>query len=320
MSALLEVEGLGVSFPLGGWPARTLRAAHDVSFSVDRGELVALVGESGSGKSTIARAIARVTPAVAGAIRLDGVDVLKTEPRGPSQAYRRRVQMVFQDPFASLNPVHRVLHHLERPLRLHGHATGADARSRAAELLDLCGLRPGADWLDKWPHELSGGQRQRVAIARALAVQPDVLLADEPTSMLDVSIRTDVLRLLQRLRDEHGLAVVLITHDLAAARLVADRVLVLYAGQLMEEAPAATLLSAPRHPYAQLLVAASPRVGRSLDHDLPARPGRPVVVDPGSGCPFAARCLIAEPRCATVDAPIVEVGPAHRARCHALTG
>jgi ABC-type glutathione transport system ATPase component len=233
----------------------------DVSFTVRRGEAVALVGESGSGKSTIARLLLRLVRPDAGELRLDGVDVLAGEPRGASLAYRRRVQMVFQDPFGSLNPVHGVAHHLTRPMRRHGRSGPGGLRARALELLRTVGLEPAEEYLERHPHELSGGQRQRVAVARALAVEPELLVADEPTSMLDVSIRTGVLNLLARLKRERGLAIVLITHDLASARYLADRILVLHRGRIVEDGPSRDVVTAPAHPYTRSLLAAVAHAG-----------------------------------------------------------
>ncbi len=258
---LLEVRGLSKGFSSGGLlrrhPGR--RVVDEVSFTVQRGEAVALVGASGSGKSTIARLLLRLTAPDAGAILLDGEDVLRREPGGASLAYRRRVQLVFQDPFASLNPVHTVAHHLERPLLRHGRCggRGEPLRRRVLELLRTVGLEPAEELLGRHPHGLSGGQRQRVAIARALAVEPDLLVADEPTSMLDVSIRTGVLNLLARLKRERGLAILLITHDLASARYLADRLLVLHQGRVVEEGPSRALLTSPSHPYTRALLAAA---------------------------------------------------------------
>lgn len=318
MTPLLAVEGLGVAFPLGGWPRRrVLRAVHDVSFEVGRGEIVALVGESGSGKSTIGRAIARLAPVDAGSIRLDGEDVLVTEPKGASLAYRRRVQLIFQDPFASLNPVHPIGHPIARALLVHGRAGPENVQARVEAALASVGLEPPAEMAARHPYALSGGQRQRAAIARALVVEPDLVVADEPTSMLDVSIRMDVLRLFRRLREREGRSVILITHDLASARVVADRVVVLYAGRVMEVGPAESVLGRPRHPYARLLLAASRR-GGGLREPLPAHPGTPPVVDPRAGCPFAARCLDAVAACREADPPAVAVGEGHLARCHRL--
>jgi peptide/nickel transport system ATP-binding protein len=305
-AALLTVEGLGVRFPLGGWPRRrVLRAVHDVSFEVRRGEILALVGESGSGKSTIGRALARLQPLDAGRVTLVGEDSFGPGAPEAPLAYRRRVQLVFQDPFASLNPVHPVGHAVARPLLIHGKAGPESVGARVAAALQAVGLSPGAELAARYPHQLSGGQRQRVAIARALASEPDLVVADEPTSMLDVSIRTDILGIFRRLRGE-GRSVLLVTHDLASARLVSDRVAVLYAGQLLELGPAAEVLGAPRHPYTRLLVAAASRGG--LRAALPAKPGAPPVVDPAPGCPFAARCPDAVAACRAADPPAVAVG------------
>jgi peptide/nickel transport system ATP-binding protein len=255
---LLEVRDLRKTFAGAGLlgAGRRVTVLDGVSFQVDRGEALALVGESGSGKSTVARAILRLANPDAGAILLDGEDVLAREPRRASLAYRARVQLVFQDPFASLNPVHTVAHHLARPLLRHGRATRETVRARCLELLRTVGLEPAEELVDRRPFELSGGQRQRVAIARALAVEPDLLVADEPTSMLDVSIRSGVLALLAQLKRTRGLAILLITHDLAAARLLADRVAVLHHGKIVEEGPTRAVVDAPAHPYTRALLAA----------------------------------------------------------------
>ncbi|HMB70989.1 MAG TPA: ATP-binding cassette domain-containing protein, partial [bacterium] len=255
-SPRLDVRRLRKSFSSQGLLSRrqTVVAVEDVSFRVGRGEAVALVGESGSGKSTIARLLLRLDRPDRGEIRLAGTDVLAGEPRRASRDYRSRVQMVFQDPFGSLNPVHSVAHHLVRPLLRHDRLGGGAPRDRILELLRTVGLEPAEEFVDRRPDELSGGQRQRVAIARALAAEPEVLVADEPTSMLDVSIRMGILNLLDRLRKERGLAILLITHDLAAARYLADRILVLFRGRIVEAAPAASLVEAPRHPYTRLLL------------------------------------------------------------------
>jgi len=316
VTPLLEVRDLGVVFPVGGgWRPKKLHALAGVSFAVDRGEILAVVGESGSGKSTIGRAVTRLVEPTSGSVLLEGVDVHAAEPRGPSRSYRRRVQMIFQDPFGSLNPVHTAGHHVIRPLRIHGKSSKETARRDAAALLDLVGLRPGADFLDKHPFALSGGQRQRVAIARALATEPDILVADEPTSMLDVSIRMDVLRLLDRLRRERNLAVLLITHDLAAARYLSDRILVMYGGQLMEEVPSKELAGTARHPYTKLLVAAAPRPNADIHAALPARSGLPQNIEPLPGCPFIERCYDGAAICSQ-PLTVSQLGPNHRLRCH----
>ena len=253
---LLELCGIRKVFRTSGLlgRGRSVIAVEDVSFHVDRAEAVALVGESGSGKSTLARIVLRLEVPDGGRILLDGEDVLARDPRGASLAYRRRVQMVFQDPFGSLNPMHDVAHHLIRPLLRHRRCDAAQARSVAIELMRRVGLEPAEEFIGRRPHELSGGQRQRVAIGRALAVDPDLLVADEPTSMLDVSIRMDILNLLDRLRRERGLAILLITHDLASARYLADRVLVLYRGRIVESGPSDALIERPAHPYTRALI------------------------------------------------------------------
>jgi peptide/nickel transport system ATP-binding protein len=314
---LLDIQELGVNFQIGGMLSKsTLRAVHDVSFTVDRGEIIALVGESGSGKSTIARLLCRLEQPSSGRIVLDGSDVLETEPKGASKGYRQRMQMIFQDPFGSLNPVHTVAYHISRPLALHKGLKGKALRAAALELLDTAGLSPAEDFIDKYPHSLSGGQRQRVAIARALAVEPDIICADEPTSMLDVSIRMDVLSLLTELRNERGTAFIFITHDLAAARQLADRILVLYAGQLVEEAPSDEMISSPAHPYSRLLVSAAPQRGGTLDAVLPARSGAPQNVDPEDCCPFADRCLEVMETCRSKMPGWTELGEGRRVRCY----
>ncbi len=260
---LLAVRGLGKTF-VSGWGrrARRVQAVDDVSFEVRAGEAVALVGASGSGKSTIVRLIARLLAPSQGEILLEGRSVLAEEPGRASLAYRAAVQVIFQDPFAALNPARTVAHHLERPLILHRRMTDRTLRSeRMLALLESVGLTPAADLARKYPHQLSGGQRQRVCIARALAVEPALVLADEPASMLDASIRRDVLAIVQRLQQVRGLGFLFVTHDLVGARAFADRVLVLYGGQIVEQGPADRVLEQPAHPYTARLLAALPGTG-----------------------------------------------------------
>ena len=255
-ATLLSVRGLSRTFGRG---AAAVRAVDDVSFDVQAGEVVALVGASGSGKSTVARLIARLDRPTAGQIVWRGQDVLAAEGRRPSLAYRAGVQMIFQDPFAVLNPVHTIAHHLERPLRLHRRIGDRAQVSAAVQaLLETVGLHPAAEMAGKYPHQLSGGQRQRVGIARALAVQPALVLADEPTSMLDVSIRMEILNLLLTLKQRQGLAYLYITHDLGSARAIADRLLVMQAGRIVESGPTADVLAQPAHEYTRALLAAIP--------------------------------------------------------------
>jgi peptide/nickel transport system ATP-binding protein len=314
-SALLEVTDLRKVFTARGLftSSRPVVAVADVSFTVDRSEAVALVGESGSGKSTIARILLRLEQPDAGQILLDGDDILKREPGRASLAYRRRVQMVFQDPFGSLNRTHDVAHHLVRPLLRHRLATAGDAREKAVELLHTVGLEPADEFIDRHPYELSGGQRQRVAIARALAVDPDLLIADEPTSMLDVSIRMDILTLLTRLKAERKLAMLLITHDLASARYLADRVLVLFRGRIVEGGPSDDVVESPAHPYTRALLASI-----ADDHKLDET-SRYVAPDlereERGGCPFASRCPDAMDICWKTE-PANRHMDARQVRCH----
>ncbi|WP_449371873.1 ABC transporter ATP-binding protein [Arthrobacter psychrolactophilus] len=245
----------------GGWHGRTLKAVKDVSFAIESGKTVALVGQSGSGKSTIAKLLMQLERPTSGQILLDGVPV---QSRGAGlRQYRRDVQMVFQDPFASLNPFHTVGHHLARPLKLHGKAKTAEETDAAvAELLTRVRLDP--EMAAKHPHEMSGGQRQRVAIARALAPQPRILVADEPVSMLDVSIRLGVLNLLADLQRAENLGVLYITHDLATARHFSDEILVMYQGEIVEAGPSDEVILNPQHPYTQLLAEAAPNPEKRL--------------------------------------------------------
>ena len=258
---VLEVRGLRKDFPAGGLLSRrTVRALDGVDLTLHRGEILALVGRTGSGKSTLARIIARLETPTAGCLLLDGRDVLAREPRRASRSYRSRVQIVLQDPFASLNPAHSVGHTLGRALALH--RSTAEPGRGSAELLDAVGLEP--ELLGVRPHELSGGQRQRVAIARALACEPEVLVADEPTSMLDAPLRAGILDLLLGLREERGLSILCITHDLASARYLADTTAVLQAGRLVETGPTAELMKHPAHPCTRLLMSA-----RTVQRDRP---------------------------------------------------
>ncbi|HWV75777.1 MAG TPA: ATP-binding cassette domain-containing protein [Isoptericola sp.] len=259
----LEVRHLVKDFKL---KKGKLRAVNDVSFTLEPGKTIAVVGESGSGKSTVARMIAQLETPTRGEILLDGAPIGR---RGRAMAeYRHQVQMVFQDPFASLNPYHSVAHHLERPLKIHGVAKGAAVTPAVHELLERVNLTPAEVFAAKQPHEMSGGQRQRVAIARALAPGARFVIADEPVSMLDVSIRLDVLNLLARLQREEHLGVLYITHDLATARHFSDEILVMYRGDVVERGPSDDVILDPQHEYTKTLLAAAPdpaRHGRLRD-------------------------------------------------------
>lgn len=316
MSATLEVRGLSKRFQL---PERRayVNAADDVSFELRPGKITALVGESGSGKTTVARLIARLHDPTDGSVLFEGADVARVKRRGDVLRYRSQVQMIFQDPFGSLNPVKTIRHHLERPLRIHRIVPRSQVEERVHELLRTVGLVPPEHIAAKYPHELSGGQRQRVAIARALAVEPKVLLADEPTSMLDVSIRIGILNLMLKLKDERGLALLYVTHDLASARYVADEMLVMYAGQIVERGPTEEVLENPLHPYTRLLLASvpDPSGGVNLQDFERRRTGQAVTSD-AVGCRFVGRCPLAIERCTIEQPALVEARQDHSARCH----
>ncbi|WP_194895094.1 ABC transporter ATP-binding protein [Catenulispora pinisilvae] len=295
---VLEAEALTKHFPvrargraaLSRGP-KVVHAVDDVSLSLRRGRVTALVGESGSGKSTVARLLAQLYPRTGGDIRIGGVSTAVKGGGRHFKAYARRVQMIFQDPFASLNPVHTVRHHLTRALKIHGRYTGEGSLD---ELLGRVQLTPASLYLEKYPHELSGGQRQRVSIARALAADPEALLADEPVSMLDVSIRLGVLNLLRDLKERLDLAVLYITHDIASARYFADETLVMYAGRMVEGGDSETVTQRPAHPYTHLLVHSAPdpeRVrGGPAPYDDEDTGEPPSLIDPPSGCRFHPRC------------------------------
>jgi len=318
---MLEARHLFKRFPVGTALQRhNVHAINDVSLIIRRGEVVSLVGESGSGKSTTARLIIRLIEPTSGEIFLDGVDMLKSEPHKASLEYRRRVQMIFQDPFSSLSPNHSIGYQLERPLIVHKRARGKEIRERVLDLLATVGINPPAQMIDKYPFELSGGQRQRVSIARALAVEPEIILADEPISMLDVSIRMGVLNLLEGLKEERSIGFLYITHDLASARYLGDRTMVMYAGHVVESGESIDLMENPYHPYTQLLLAAVPNPESDLTtREVQARGEVPSLIDPPPGCPFAPRCPQVKDICRQVMPGVSTIKPDHWVKCHLFT-
>ena len=319
-SPLLDVRGLTKRFPVGTFIlTRQVHAVENVSFAVNRGQVIALVGESGSGKTTILRLAARLIPVTHGEIFFKGVDVLKSELREASLDYRRKVQLIFQDPFSSLNAVHTIEHHLSRPLIIHKMASNRqEIHERVCDLLETVELKPAAEIANRYPHQLSGGQRQRVAIARALAVDPELILADEPISMLDVSIRMGILNLIERLKEERGISFVYITHDLASARYIGDKIMVMYAGHMVEGGDSETIMGKPAHPYTQLLLSAvpDPRSGLLTNKNAQARGEVPSLIDPLPGCPFAARCTRVMDICRKAMPEVTPFGPDHWVRCY----
>jgi len=316
---LLHTEGLTKHFRIGGALSHsTLHAVDDVSISIGERQIVALAGESGSGKSTMARLLAKIYKPTSGEIYLEGRPLSAIRSRRDVLRYRGEVPMVFQDPFASINPVFRVSHGIMRCLKLHrSELSAAQRRQEAERVFEAVGLTPAADVLQRFPHELSGGQRQRVGFAQALALRPKLILADEPVSMLDVSIRIGLLNLMAQLRDEQGVSILYITHDIASARYVADRLIIMYAGRIAEQGPTEELLTSPRHPYTQLLLSAVPdpraplNVGAETDRGEPPR-----VIDPVPGCRFRWRCPLAIDECQHVTPELTELAPDHDAACH----
>ena len=317
---LLTASGVSVTFPVGSTIAarlrheeRVLRAVDGVDFEIRRGEALALVGESGSGKSTLARALTGLAPLTKGEIRFDG----RVLPARRKRADQRRIQMVFQDPYSSLNPRLTVGGMLHELLRVHHVVPRNEVASFSRELLGLVGL--GEDALGAYPRQFSGGQRQRVAIARALALRPDILVADEPVSALDVSVQATILNLLRDLRAELGLTLMLISHNLAVVRHLCDRVAVMYLGRIIEVAPTETLFSNPQHPYTRGLLAAIPKMATAGDDGAPAIAGDPPSpLRIPAGCRFRTRCPIAQERCEQEDPMLrTSAGDAsHSAACH----
>jgi oligopeptide transport system ATP-binding protein len=317
VSALLEVDRLVRHFPVAGGVLggrRALRAVDGVSFSVQPGEVVGLVGESGSGKSTIANLVLRLDEPTAGRILFDGQDITRASERELTD-FRRRAQPIFQDPFGSLDPRMTVEQIVAEPLIVHRMAhRGATRRERVVELLQTVGLN--ADHLARFPHQFSGGQRQRIGIARALAVEPELIVADEPVSALDVSIQAQIINLLRDLQRSLGLAMIFIAHDLAVVEYVSDRVVVLYLGRVMEIAPAREIVRAPKHPYTEALLAAVPEPDPDRRQLPVALQGElPSPIDPPSGCVFRTRCRYAIAACANIVPPLRPVSPEHVTAC-----
>jgi peptide/nickel transport system ATP-binding protein len=309
---LIEARGLRQYFGSGEHP---VRAVDDVSFDIREGETLGLVGESGSGKSTIGRMLIRLLDPTAGEILMQGRDIARLSQRR-MRPLRARMQIIFQDPYASLNPRMRIRQMLGEALDTHGLAKGKAARAeRIAELLDLVGLRP--EYADRYPHEFSGGQRQRLGIARALAVEPSFIVADEPLSALDVSIQAQVVNLLGDLKERLGLTMLFISHDLDVVEFLCDRVIVLYLGRIMEIAPTEILYQQPWHPYTQALLAASPipDPARRIDDRPPLAGDIPSPTHPPSGCVFRTRCPHAQAACGEFIPPLTEIAAGHWKAC-----
>ena len=297
-----------------GRPLSTVKAVDGVSFVLRPGETLALVGESGCGKSTVGRLVMRLIEPTEGRIVLDGEDVTDLDERG-FRPFRRKVQLIFQDPFASLNPRMTVGQILAEPLMLHDIVPASERRRRVADLLDMVGLQPF--YAGRYPHEFSGGQRQRIVIARALAVEPRIVICDEPVSALDVSIRAQILNLLKELQGRLGLAYIFISHDLSVVKHIADRIAVMYLGRIVETGPAETIFSDPRHPYTRALLSAIPvaapgarRERRLLEGDVPSP------IDPPPGCHLHPRCPYAGDLSRVQRPTLDDDGHGHATACH----
>ncbi|MBI2780769.1 MAG: ABC transporter ATP-binding protein [Chloroflexi bacterium] len=328
MTELLRLSGLAVHFPIRRGigdsilrrPSRVVRAVDGVDLAIERGEVLALVGESGSGKTTIGRVIVKLTRQTRGTIEFEGHDVSRLWGVRRLRDYRRRVQVIFQDPYETLDPKHTIEDFVAEPLVVNGiGGSAAKRRELVLQAIDAAGLRPAEDFARRYPHELSGGQRQRVVIAGALVLGPELVVADEPVSMLDVSIRTELLHLMLNLRQERNLTYLFITHDLSLAWVIADRVAVMYLGKIMEIGPANTVISRPRHPYTQALVSVAP----SPEPPAPGvRAKRTILVGETpdassipSGCRFRTRCPVAFDRCAAEEPPLIQLDGGQSAAC-----
>ena len=323
---LIRLEGIQVHFPIragfgdtvSGRASRVVRAVDGIDLTIRRGEVLGLVGESGSGKTTTGRVISKLTQPTAGRVLFNGVDVTNAR-RGDLQRYRTRIGMIFQDPYETLNPKQTIFDFVAEPLVVNGFAREPDERrQRVFDALEAAGLRPAQSFAWRYPHELSGGQRQRVVIAGALVLGPKLVVADEPVSMLDVSIRTELLRLMLDLRTERDLTYLFITHDLSLAWVIADRVAVMYLGRIMEIGPANAVISSPRHPYTAALVSVAP----SPEPPAPGeRAKRTILVGETpdasaipSGCRFRTRCPLAFEKCVE-EPPLIQIGDGHAAAC-----
>jgi peptide/nickel transport system ATP-binding protein len=313
---LLEVRDLTVLLQTQRGPARAVR---DVSFTLERGETLGLVGESGCGKSITAMALMGLLPEnaqVTGSIRLDGQELVGLSERRLCEIRGDRIGMVFQEPMTALNPVHTVGRQVAEPLRLHRGMTGSAARKEAIALLDRVGIADAARRIDAYPHQFSGGQRQRITIAMALACGPDLLIADEPTTALDVTIQKQILELIRDLVAERGMAMMLISHDLGVVAQNVARMMVMYGGTVVESGPTAAVFANRTHPYTLGLFGARPKLGAPRGGRLTTIPGTvPELVDLPSGCPFAGRCRFTIPECLVTFPPPYDVGPGQQARC-----
>jgi peptide/nickel transport system ATP-binding protein len=328
---LYRLEDLEVHFPIrsGALDAITrrtrgvVRAVDGIDLELRRGEVLALVGESGSGKTTTGRVIVKLTAPTGGRLTFEGSDVTHLDG-APLRAYRRRVQLIFQDPYETINPKQTINDFVMEPLVVNRIGTRAERQQMTFAALEAAGLRPASDFAFRYPHELSGGQRQRVVIAGALVMEPELIVADEPVSMLDVSLRTELLRLMLDLRAERGLTYLFITHDLSLAWVIADRIAVMYLGKIMEIGPAGAVIRSPHNPYTQALVSVSPSPDPPTKGERAKRTilvgETPDAAHVPSGCRFHPRCPYAFDRCRVEEPPLFDVGLGHQAACWLVEG
>ena len=318
MAKLLQVVGLEKHYPIqrGIWQRRvgTVRAVDGVSFELEQGETLGLVGESGCGKTTLARTIVRLTTPTAGHVLFDGMDVHGLDGQ-PLRKLRSKMQMIFQDPYSSLDPRMKIGASIGEPLAEHTSSSRTERQERIRELMEIVGLDPS--FSDRYPHEFSGGQRQRIGIARALALNPNLIVCDEPISALDVSIQAQIVNLLQDIQERLGLSYLFISHDLGMVRHLCDRVAVMYLGKIAEIGPGRDLFGKPRHPYTKALLASLPRPNQErarkvLGDEIPSP------AEPPDGCPFHTRCPDVEPQCRSETPELRSVGETHQAACHLI--
>ncbi|CZF86804.1 chemotaxis protein [Grimontia sp. AD028] len=318
---IVEGKNLVKDFPISSNALNKpmMRALNDVSFKLYKSRGLSVVGESGSGKSTSAKMIAKMYAPTSGSIEYKGRDIATITKKNDLMTYREGVQMVWQDPFGSLNPTHTIFHHIARPLHIHKKASSnpKELEEQVYDLLNQVGLTPPKETAQKYPHQLSGGQRQRVNLARNIAVGAEVVLADEPTSMLDVSIRAGVLNLMEEMKFEKEMALLYITHDIATARYIAEDLAVMYVGHMVEWGDCEEIIHRPQHPYTRLLVSAVPDPSKSIHTELEGNKGEIPLWTPDSvGCPFAGRCLHATEKCRQALPPVTKLADNHFVRCY----
>ena len=313
---LLELDSVCMNFPVKRFGTKTkyVNAMNDISFSIEKGEILSLVGESGSGKTTTAKVVTKLHQPTEGEVRFKGLDIFTRATKQFN--YKKAVQMIFQNPYEVLNPTHRIETILQRPFKIHKLATQEELGDKIAHLLASVGLEPPAKYIYKFPHELSGGERQRINIARSISVQPELLLADEPTSMLDVSMKMIIMNMLKKFRNERGISLLYITHDLAGARYIADRIAVMYAGMIVEIGPSDDVIQKAHHPYTQLLRSAAPQPEKGFRQGkLTTKGDIPNLADPPKGCRFHPRCPMAIQECSVAVPALKEVDKNHVVRC-----